>query len=68
MLKELLKGERRAFAYREKTLFGFIGNTIGLIRPGMVMTGRGMLATLFILLASGNARHKIMMYKHGGAR
>jgi hypothetical protein len=48
-----LKAEQRRFEYRERTLLGFVSNSIGLIRPGMIRTGRGLLPVLFNLLVSG---------------
>ena len=49
-LMERLKAEKRRFDYRERTLMGFLGNAIGLIRPGMQRTGKGFLPVLFNLL------------------
>ena len=42
-LMERLKAEKRRFDYRERTLMGFLGNAIGLVRPGMDRTGKGFL-------------------------
>ena len=55
-----LKAEKRRFEYRERTLLGFVSNAIGLIRPGMLRTGKGVLPMLFNLLVSGKARREIM--------
>ncbi len=60
-LMNRLKAEKRRFDYRERTLMGFLGNTIGLIRPGMQRTGKGFLPVLFNLLVSGNARRELML-------
>jgi Relaxase/Mobilisation nuclease domain len=59
-----LKADRRRFEYRERTLLGFVGNAIALLRPGMRRTGRGLLPMLFNLLVSGKARRKIMASRH----
>jgi hypothetical protein len=59
-----LKADRRRFEYREKTLFGFVGNAIALSRTGMQRTGKGLLPMLFNLLVSGNARREIMKARH----
>jgi hypothetical protein len=56
-----LKAENRRFEYRERTLFGFLSNTIGLLRPGMQRTGKGLMPMLFTLLVSGKARREIML-------
>jgi hypothetical protein len=42
-----LKADRRRFEYRERTLLGFVGNAIGLLRPGMLRTGKSLLPMLF---------------------
>jgi hypothetical protein len=55
-----LKADKRRFEYRERTLLGFVSNAIGLIRPGMLRTGKGLLPMLFNLLVSGKARREIM--------
>jgi hypothetical protein len=46
--------------YRERTLLGFVGNAIGLLRPGMLRPGKSLLPMLFNLLVSGKARREIM--------
>jgi hypothetical protein len=65
---ERLKAENRRFEYRERTLFGFVSNAIGLIRPGMIRSGRGLLPVLFYLLVSGKARRELLLVKQGLAR
>ena len=52
-LMKRLKAEKRRFDYRERTLMGFLGNALALVRPGMVRTGNGFFSTLFTLLVSG---------------
>lgn len=59
-----LKADRRRFEYREKTLFGFVGNAIALTRSGMLRTGKGLLPMLFNLLVSAQARREIMTARH----
>jgi Relaxase/Mobilisation nuclease domain len=60
-----LKADRRRFEYRERTLLGFVGNAIGLLRPGMIRTGKSLLPMLFNLLVSGKARREIMTARQG---
>ncbi len=60
-----LKAEKRRFEYRERTLFGFVSNAIGLVRPGMIRTGKGLLPVLFNLLVSGKARRELLLVKQG---
>ena len=78
-LMERLKAEKRRFEYRERTLMGFLGNTLALVRPGMVRTGKGFLPVLFTLLVSGKVRRELMLAsqalakkalseKHAGSR
>ena len=67
-LMKRLKAEKRRFDYRERTLFGFVTNTIGLIRPGMHRTGKGFLPMLFSLLVSGQARRELLLAKQGLAQ
>jgi hypothetical protein len=62
-LMERLKAEKRRFEYREKTLLGFVGNAIRLIRPGMERSGKGLLPVLFSLLVSGEQRRILMRTK-----
>jgi hypothetical protein len=56
-----LKAEKRRFEYRERTLMGFLGNAIALVRPGMERTGKGFLPVLFNLLVSGKVRRELML-------
>ena len=65
---ERLKAENRRFEYRERTLLGFVGNAIRLIRPGMQRTGKGLLPVLFTLLVSGKQRRDLILVKQGLAR
>jgi hypothetical protein len=67
-LMERLKAEKRRFEYRERTLFGFVGNAIALLRPGMQRSGRGLLPVLFNLLVSGKARRELLLIKQGLTR
>ena len=63
-----LKAEKRRFDYRERTLLGFLGNALGLVRPGMVRTGRGFFSTLFTLLVSGKVRRELMQARQALAK
>ena len=65
---ERLKAEKRRFEYRERTLMGFLGNAIGLVRPGMLRTGKGFLPVLFTLLVSGKARRELMLTRQALAK
>ena len=65
---ERLKAEKRRFDYRERTLMGFLGNAIGLVRPGMQRTGKGFLPVLFNLLVSGKTRRELMLTKQALAK
>src|SRR5271165_1669557 len=67
-LTERLKAEKRRFDYRERTLMGFLGNALGLVRPGMVRTGRGFFSTLFTLLVSGKVRRELMQARQALAK
>jgi hypothetical protein len=67
-LMQRLKAENRRFEDRERTLFGFVSNAIGLIRPGMLRTGKGLLPVLFNLLVSGKARRELLLVKQGLAQ
>jgi hypothetical protein len=60
-LTERLKAEKRRFEYRERTLMGFLGNALALVRPGMARTGNGYFSTLFTLLVSGQTRRELML-------
>ena len=60
-LMERLKAEKRRFDYRERTLMGFLGNAIALVRPGMQHSGSGFFSTLFTLLVSGQTRRELML-------
>ena len=62
-LMERLKSEKRRFEYRERTLTGFVGNAIRLIRPGMERSGKGLLPVLFALLVSGEQRRQLLLAK-----
>jgi hypothetical protein len=67
-LMERLKAEKRRFDYRERTLTGFLANTLALVRPGMQRTGKGFLPMLFNLLVSGNQRREIMTARQALAK
>ena len=67
-LMDRLKAEKRRFEFRERTLFGFVSNAIGLIRPGMLRSGKGLLPVLFNLLVSGKARRELLLVKQGLAQ
>ena len=67
-LMHRLKAEKRRFDYRERTLTGFLGNALGLVRPGMVRTGNGFFSTLFTLLVSGQARRDLMLARQALAK
>src|SRR5271165_1533264 len=67
-LMNRLKAEKRRFDYRERTLMGFLGNALGLVRPGMVRTGRGFFSTLFTLLVSGKVRRELMQARQALAK
>src|SRR3954469_6945530 len=62
-LMERLKSEKRRFESRERTLLGFVGNAIRLIRPGMERSGKGLLPVLFALLVSGEQRRILLRTK-----
>ena len=64
-LMERMKAEKRRFDYRERTLMGFLGNALGLVRPGMQRTGKGFLPVLFNLLVSGKMRRELLLTKQG---
>ncbi len=64
---ERLKAEKRRFDYRERTLMGFLGNAIGLVRPGMARTGK-VFPTLFTLLVSGQTRRELMLARQALAK
>ena len=66
-LMERLKAEKRRFEYRERTLMGFLGNALALVRPGMQRTGKGFLPVLFNLLVSGKMRRELLLTKQGVA-
>ena len=65
---ERLKAEKRRFEYRERTLMGFLGNALALVRPGMLRTGKGFLPMLFTLLVSGKARRELMLARQALAK
>jgi Relaxase/Mobilisation nuclease domain len=67
-LMNRLKAEKRRFEYRERTLMGFLGNAIALVRPGMARTGNGYLSTLFTLLVSGQTRRELMLARQALAK
>lgn len=67
-LMERLKAEKRRFEYRERTLLGFVGNAIRLIRPGMERSGKGLLPMLFALLVSGEQRRQLLLVKQDLAK
>src|SRR3954462_8134260 len=67
-LMERLKAEKRRFDYRERTLMGFVGNAIRLIRPGMERSGKGLLPVLFALLVSGEQRRQLLLSKQALAK
>ena len=67
-LTERLKAEKRRFDYRERTLMGFLGNAIALVRPGMARTGNGYFSTLFTLLVSGQTRRELMLARQALAK
>jgi hypothetical protein len=67
-LMNRLKAEKRRFDYRERTLMGFLGNALGLVRPGMIRTGNGFFSTLFTLLVSGKVRRELMLARQALAK
>ena len=67
-LMERLKAEKRRFDYRERTLMGFLGNALALVRPGMQRTGNGFFSTLFTLLVSGQTRRELMLARQALAK
>ena len=67
-LTDRLKAEKRRFDYRERTLMGFLGNAIALVRPGMARTGNGYFSTLFTLLVSGQTRRELMLARQALAK
>src|SRR5947208_2069399 len=64
----MIRSPQRRAKYRERTLLGFVSNSIRLLRPGMERTGKGLLPMLFTLLVSGQQRRDLMLAKQASPK